>query len=315
MKTLTFLLIIPSLCLGQNTIDQARSLFESKKYTEAKTILAKIGEGQKDYAAARYYLGRIAFDQNALDDAEDYMEEAIEANDKVADYHYWLGSILGTVARDANVLRQGMLAPKIRDSFEKTVALDPKNMDAHWGLISFYTEAPGFMGGSYEKALTEAAAIKKLNEADGHRAYGLIYTKQEKYADAEKEYLLAYKANPAYTNPVINFYLNRKQYDKAFAFLEEALKSQPDNMLLVYQVGRTSAITGEKLDRGEQCLVRYLSYTPGQNEPSHAGAQMRLGQIYEKRGNKAEAKKRYEAALKQEPSQKEAKDGLARVSK
>lgn len=315
MKILALLLLLPALLFAQGPVDQAKALYESKKYEDAKKILAKVAEGNKDYAAAQYYLGRIAFDQNELDDAEDFMEEAIEANDKVADYHYWLGSIFGTMARDANVLKQGMLAPKIKNEYEKTVALDPKNMDAHWGLISFYTEAPGFMGGSFEKALNEAAAIQKLNEGDGHRAHGLVYAKQEKFAEAEKEYQLAYKVNPAYTNPLVNFYLNRKQNDKAFTFLEEALKAQPESMIIAYQIGRTSAITGEKLDRGEQCLVKYLSYQPKTNEPSHAGAQMRLGQIYEKRNNKAEAKKRYEAALKLEPSQKDAKDGLARVSK
>lgn len=315
MKLLTMLLLMSVVCRAQTTIDQAKTLYEAKKYDEAKKILATVKSDNKHYADARYYLGRIAFDQKELDDAEDYIEEAIEANDKVADYHYWMGSILGTAIRDANVLKQGMIAPKIKDEFEKTVALDPKNMEAHWGLISFYTEAPGFMGGSFEKALSEAEAIKKLNVADGHRAYGSVYAKQEKYTEAEKEYLLAYKANPTYTNPIVNFYINGKQYDKAFAFMEELVKSQPDNMLFQYQLGRASAITGQKLDRGEQCLVKYLTYTPKANEPAHAGAHMRLGQIYEKRGNKAEAKKRYEQALKLDSSQKDAKEGLARVSK
>jgi Tfp pilus assembly protein PilF len=56
-------------------------------------------------------------------------------------------------------------------------------------------------------------------------------------------------------------------------------------------------------------------YTPKQNEPSHAGANMRMAQIYEKRGNKTEAKKLFEAALKQDNTLKEAKEGLDRVSK
>lgn len=93
MKILALLLLLPALLFAQGPVDQAKALYESKKYEDAKKILAKVAEGNKDYAAAQYYLGRIAFDQNELDDAEDFMEEAIEANDKVADYHYWLGSI------------------------------------------------------------------------------------------------------------------------------------------------------------------------------------------------------------------------------
>lgn len=309
------LLLVSAVCRAQTTIDQAKTLYEAKKYNEAKKILTAVKSDNKQYGQAQYYLGRIAFDEKDYEAAEEFLEEAIETDDKVADYHYWMGSTLGNAVQDANVLKQGMIAPKIKEEFEKTVALDPKNMDAHWGLISFYTEAPGFMGGSYEKALVEAEAIKKLSVADGHRAYGSIYAKQEKYPEAEKEYQAAYKANPLYTNPLVNFYLTGKQYDKAFAFLEEVVKAQPDNMLIQYQIGRTSAITGQKLDRGEQCLVKYLTYQPKANEPAHAGAHMRLGQISEKRGNKVEAKKRYEEALKLDPSQKDAKEGLARVSK
>jgi len=86
-------------------------------------------------------------------------------------------------------------------------------------------------------------------------------------------------------------------------------------MLAQYQLGRASAISGQKLDRGEECLKKYLTYTLKANEPSHAGANMRLGQTQEKKGNKLEAKKRFEAALKQDNTLKEAKEGLQRVSK
>jgi hypothetical protein len=65
----------------------------------------------------------------------------------------------------------------------------------------------------------------------------------------------------------------------------------------------------------ELCLKKYLNYQPKQNEPSHAGAQMRLAQITEKKGNKAEAQKLFAQALKADASLKEAKEGLERVSK
>jgi hypothetical protein len=84
-------------------------------------------------------------------------------------------------------------------------------------------------------------------------------------------------------------------------------------MLASYQIGKLAAISGKKLDDGEKYLLKYLSYQPKQNEPSHAGANMRLAQIKEKRGNKPEAKKLYEIALKMDGNLKEAKEGLARL--
>jgi tetratricopeptide (TPR) repeat protein len=257
----------------------------------------------------------MAFDKQDYDAAEEYLEEAVEANPNVADYHYWLGSTWGNMARDANVIKQGMLAPKIKEEYEATIKLDPKNLDAQWGLITFYTEAPGFMGGSFEKALETAAAIAKIDPSEGHRAKGVIYEEQEKFAEAEKEFLAGYKGNPASAQSIVAFYVRRKEYDKAFALMEEASSKDPGNMLLAYQIGRTSAITGQRLDRGEECLKKYLTYQPKTNEPSHGGAHMRLGQIYEKRGNKADARRSYQAAIKIDPTLREAKEGLERVSK
>jgi tetratricopeptide (TPR) repeat protein len=300
---------------AQGTIEKAKTLFEAHKFDEATKLLTVVDEKSPDYAASRYYLGRIAFEQKKYDEAEEYIEEAIELNSKVADYHYWLGTVWGFMARESNVLKQGMLAPKIKSEYEETVLLDPKNMNAWWGLLSFYSEAPGFMGGSYDKALETATAIGKINAADGHRARGQVYNHQEKFMEAEKEYLAAYKLNPKLSATVVGFYLNTKQNDKAFELLEGALKKDSTNMAIIYQIGRTSAITGDRLDRGEQCLKKYLTHQPGQGEPSHGGAQMRLGQIYEKRGSKAEAKKAYQAAIKIDPTLKEAKEGLDRVSK
>jgi tetratricopeptide (TPR) repeat protein len=213
------------------------------------------------------------------------------------------------------MIKQGMLAPKMKNAWEKAIALDGKNIDARTSLIQYYTQAPGFMGGSFEKAKEVANQILKLNPAEGHRQMGNILLSEKKPNEAEKEFLEMAKADPTYANGLANFYTNQKQYDKAFALFEEALKKTPEDYVSIYQIGRTAAVSGQKLDRGEECLKKYLSYTPKQNEPSHAGANMRLAQIKEKRGNKAEAKKLFETALKLDGSLKEAKEGLERVSK
>jgi tetratricopeptide (TPR) repeat protein len=309
------LLLSCSLFAQSSKIDQGKNLFEAKKYEEASKIFSAVDDENKDYAAAQYYLGRIAFDKKEYDDAADYFEEAVEANDKVADYHDWLGNTYGTIAQDANMIKQGMLAPKMKSAWENAIALDPKNLSARKSLIQFYLQAPSIMGGSIDKAKEVAKQIVKLNPAEGHRSLGNIYLKEEKPAEAEKEYLEMVKADPTLINGLTNFYINQKQYDKAFGLFEEAIKKNPDDILVHYQLGRASAISGQKLDRGEECLKKYLNYTPKANEPSHGGANMRLAQIQEKRGNKTEAKRLYETALKLDSNLKEAKEGLQRISK
>jgi tetratricopeptide (TPR) repeat protein len=302
------------LAAGQK-VDQARQLFEAGKYDEASKLLLKVPEGKTDYAAARYYLGRIAFNEKKLDEAQEYFEEAIDANDQVADYHNWLGNAYGSIAQNANMMRQGMLAPKMKGAWERAVALEPTMLEPRQSLIQYYLQAPGFMGGSVEKARETALAIKKINLAEGHRQLGNVYQYQKKFAEAEKEFVAMAKADASYKSALSNYYVNQKKFSEAFRIFDEELKVNPYDHLAGYQIGRLAALSGHQTDRGEALLKKYLTYSPQPNEPSHAGAHMRLGQIHEKRGNKAEAKKCFETALRLDATLKEAKEGLARVNK
>jgi len=74
-----------------------------------------------------------------------------------------------------------MLAPKMKSAWEKAIALDPKNLDARTSLIQYYLQAPGFMGGSVEKAKEVAGQVLKLKPAEGHRQLGNIYLNEKKY--------------------------------------------------------------------------------------------------------------------------------------
>jgi tetratricopeptide (TPR) repeat protein len=312
---ITLLLLFISSALFAQTVDRAKTLWESKNLAEAKRLLTTVKKDNKEFAAAQYYLGRIAFDEKDYDAAEDYFEEAIEVNNKVAEYHTWYGNTLGTVAENANLFKQAMLAPKMKSAWEKAVELDPKTVDARESLIQYYLQAPSIAGGSVDKAKEIANEIVKLKPAEGHRQLGNIFYKEKNLVEAEKEFMAMAKADPAYASGLANFYINQKQYDKAFALFEEDLKKNPEDMMATYQIGKTSALSGQRLERGEVCLKKYLTYQPQNNEPSHAGANMRLAQIMEKGGKKTEAKKLYEAALKGDAALKEAKEGLERVSK
>jgi tetratricopeptide (TPR) repeat protein len=294
---------------------QARKLYESRKYDDAITILKSLHDDNKDYAEARYYLGRIAFDAKEYDNAASYFEEATKVNDKVADYFTWLGNSYGSEAQRSNMFKQGMLAPKMKSAWEQAVKLDAKNLDARISLIQYYLQAPGFMGGSVDKAKETAKEIAGINEAQGHLQMGNIYVSEKKIPEAEKEFLEMIKLDPSFIFRLLNFYASQKQFDKAFAMVDEALQKNSQDMTYLYQFGKLSAMSGQKLEQGQEALKKYLTYTPKPNEPSHAGANMRLAQIEEKKGNNPEAKKFFELALKIDPTLQEAKDGLQRTSK
>ncbi len=319
MKTLASFLLALYLCtsLAAQNLQQGVALFEQKKYAEAKKIFTILDDDHQDYAQAQYYLGRMAFDEQKYEDAADFFDEAVDTNEKVAIYHYWLGAAYGSYAQQASMIKQGILAPKIKNAFEKCVALDGKNKDCLSGLIQYYIQAPSFMGGDLDKALANAKALKNLDKEQGTVLLAQIYTKQGKHAEAEKEYveLLAAKPNDANTVLAVgSAYVTQQKYQKALDLYDNFLKQNPANMAISYQFGKVAAISGLQLDKGETCLQSYLKYKPAKGEPSIGGAYFRLGMIYEKRGNKAEAKKLYQTAIQQDKNLKEAQEALKRMS-
>lgn len=317
MKVLFVLLfnLILIYTFGQTKLAQSKTLFDYKKYAEANTILLTIDKKDKDFAEANFLMGKIAYEQKKYELASGYFEDAIDADDKKADYYFWLGNSYGAQAEKANPLKQAMLAPKIHDAWEKAAGLDPKNIQVRYALITFYLMAPSFMGGSNSKAKDMAQEIRTINPAEGHRAMGYIYQKDKKMDEAEKEFIEMARLNPDFRNTLVYFYMDRKLYASALPIVEVALKEKPDDFLWLYQLGKISALSGMRLDKGQEALERYIAHKPAPNEPSIAGAQTRLAQIYERKGDKTEAKKYFELAVKADPKFKEAKEGLARVSK
>ncbi len=299
--------------LSQN-LDTGIRLFKNQQYKLAGTTFDKIKSSDPAYAEARYYLGRIAFEQEEYDDAWDRFKEATKADGTKAKYYTWIGNSIGTMAQSASKFRLATLAPKIKNAYKKAAELNPADKDAQWGLVQFYTQAPGFMGGSYEKAEIAARAIMDIDKAEGHDALGDVYMSKDEPELAEKEYLAACEIEPQRLGSLGVFYQNQEWYDKAFSTFEKAFEKQPENMSLLYQVGRTSALSGTRSQLGIESLEKYMADTDVKEAtPSHAAAKMRLAMIYEKQGDKAKAKGLYEASLKEDPNMELAKKGLKRV--
>jgi tetratricopeptide (TPR) repeat protein len=307
----------PAQLLPSPILVKSKILFADRNFPEAKNLLTRIARGTPEYPEAQYYLGRIAVEQKDYDESIQRFEKAVNSRPDVVEYHNWLGVMYGVVAMDANPIKQAYLAPKIKNEFEKAAALDPNNLQTQWGLITYFTSAPGFLGGSWEKSFECARVIARNNPAQGLRALGLIYSAQKKMDLAEKEFVAALKLEP--TNPendyaLARFYEDHGKYEEAFAVYDVVLKKDPGNMVAAFRVGSMSARRGCQLEKGILYLNQYLAYSPRLNEPSHSGANISLGMIYEKKGDKPKAKSYYETSLKLEPGMKEALAGLARLN-
>jgi tetratricopeptide (TPR) repeat protein len=261
--------------------------------------------------------GRAAMNRNDADTAATLLEKAVAQNPKSAEAHYLLGTAYGSQAQKASIFGQASLAGKTKDEFEKAVELDPNLLDARYGLVEYYAMAPGFMGGSYDKAFAQAAEIKKHDPLMAHRAAAFIYLHQKKTDEARNEYLAEVREFPKSARAHIDLgvsYIVEKNFKAAAEEFENAAKVEPTYMPAYFRLGQGAVITNSNYPRGEEALRKYLAYTPKTDEPSHARAHYWLGQLFEKQGKKAEAKASFAASLKLNPAQKDVAEALKRVS-
>jgi len=309
--------LLPNVLAGQNNDTSGVRLFEAGKYREAKTVFEPAFKANTRDAAAAFYLGRIAMEERKNDRAADYFEAATKLDPKNSNYYLWLGRAYGREAQQANVLRQPGLAKRARSAWERAIELDTENLDARSDLIQYYVQAPGFMGGSMTKALEQAEEIRKRNALRGYLELGGLYERDKKPAEAEKAYVAAAKEKSdrhvgEYRLGL--FYQGTSAFDKAFELFETMLVTSPSESGALFQIGKTGAMSGQRLARSAEALEAYLQTTPGRNDPSLAAAHWRLGMVHEKRQDRQRAKAEYETALRLDPSFKQATESLKKLT-
>ncbi len=297
-----FLLVVslPIVGYAQGSIDSTGiKLILERKFADAKSFYdAALRANGKD-AEAHYQLARILLYQRNADDAEDQIDEALELNDMNARYHFLRGQILGERAQNANIFKQGILAPKIKNAFLKAVELDPSMIEGHIGLFNYYVMAPGIMGGSDTEALKQVAEVERLNPYRGHLLRASYYQRKKDFAPAEEEFKKAIGTDPTKTSAYKSlgyFYVSQGKFEAAIAQFKKYIELDPKNPDSYDSYG--DALFGQgKFDEAIEKYTAALSID--KNFPSSI---FQLGACYEKKGMTAKARETYQWYLNVDPS-------------
>ena len=259
----------------------ALALYNGAHYSEARAIFGQLAAGHPDDPVLNFYLGRLAlwFDDDATGLA--CLEKAAWTLPRNARIQNALGDAYGMAAQKAPIYSKFGWAMKCKAAYERAVELEPRNPDYHWSLMGYFQLAPRIAGGGFDKAYAEAERIRALDPVGGRVAFATVCL-----ADGKPE--------------------------RAFAPFDEVLRRTPDDFTALYNIGRCAAISGEQLDRGLASLKRCLRLPvpPGTGKPKIVNVHYRMGNILEKKGDRAGAAIEYGIARRIDPDFRPDKETL-----
>ena len=264
-------------------------------------------------------LGHRAFDAKTFLAASEAFERATILNPKSAEAFLWLGNAYARQALEASMVRKVILGPKAKAAWERAVALDPKNFEAHENLLDYYDMVPKFLGGGRDKAFDEARVLQSIEPYRGGVLLGALAEKDGDFAAAKLAYSVAARF-PADTSAKafdgwIYALHELKLYDEAFRAIDARLSQVPNDVIALGYLARTAVQSGQRTDDGMTAAVQgdRSPLPPSFRFASSAFAIWR-GRLLERKGDLAGAAAVYRAAAERSPSDKLVRESLKRVT-
>lgn len=277
--SLAGLVVTVTLAAAASPVDQARELYQRTDYEAALKILRPLP--QKD-AADYHLIGMCYYMQGDPKKAGDFFEKAVALRPGESDYHLWLGRAFGRRAETSSFLTAPGYAGKARDSFEKAVQLDPRNMEAISDLFEYYLEAPGFLGGGMDRAARLAAHMAEVNPAEGHWAQARLAEKRKQDRTAEEQLRRAIDLAPRQAGRLLDLakLLARtgryQESDEAFRRAESIAPGAPR---ILFARASVYIETGRNLGLAKQLLRQYLDSPLTPDDPPRKDAERLLRQV------------------------------------
>ena len=268
-------------------------------------------------ASAEYAQGRASYERKEYERASAHFQRAASLAPDRSEYEQWLGRAFGLQAQNASLLARPGLALHSCKALERAVELDPANLGARSDLAAYYAAAPGFLGGSTEKARTQVAEIRRRDPYLGQLRAGDLLWDDHHFAEAETAFQDAVRMDPHRPEAharLGTYYLQQKQYTRAFAQWDDLLSAGPAHPRALYGLGKTAALSGQRTEDGENSLRTFLRSPPAEPDPdgpSPARAPLYLGRLLERRGDRHGARSEYETALRLDPGLTEAAGALS----
>jgi tetratricopeptide (TPR) repeat protein len=311
--------------IGAETIRQDESLkagreaYEASEYAKAAQLLQQAAAQNPRSGEIHLLLAKTYYESQQHDAAIASAEKAVAIDPSSSVYHEWLGKVYGEKADHAAMFSALSLAKKARREFAKAVELDQKNFSAQQALIEFDCSAPAIAGGGEDKARTEIARLAAMDAAEGHYAAGNCRRQKKDFAAAEAEFDKALENHPKSADLIYDigdYGVKHSQPERLSAVADAGEAVAPGDLRGKYYRAVALVLKKERLDDAEMLLREYVERAPVRNDYPHRGsAHEWLGRLCEDEHKTQAAIEEYEAALKLEPKNKNAREALKRLKK
>ncbi len=258
--------------------DRARKLYNSTDFDGSLNILQSMPAKDSEVLAL---MGQDFYMLTDYKKATDELEKAVAAAPSNAEYTLWLARAYGRRAETSSPFTAPGHASKAHHYFEKAVELDSKNLEAINDLFEYYLEAPGFLGGGFDKAQAMATRIAQLDPAEGFWAQAKLAEKRKEYGTAEMNLRRAAAAAPRQIGKLVDLarlLTGQGRYQEADRAMDAAEQIAPDNPRLLFAKADLYIKSGRHIDLARKLLERYLTCNLTPDDPSRADAQKLLRQ-------------------------------------
>jgi tetratricopeptide (TPR) repeat protein len=276
----TVALLLSLGCLfAQDQLKRAEELYQK---TEYKASLELLPVHPSADAATYGLIGRDHFMLGEYKKATEAFQKAFTLAPSNSGYAHWLGRAYGRRAETSNPFAAPMYASKARQHFEQAVALDPSNEEALNDLFDYYLQAPGFLGGGYDKAEQLAKRIAQRNEAEGHFAEAQLADKRKQFDTAEEQLRRAMELAPRQVGRVLDlakYQAKHGRFEESEAAFDKAEKLAPNSPKVYFARAHTYIQERRNLDKAKSLLIKYLKSELTPDDPPREQAEKLLRQV------------------------------------
>lgn len=257
-------------------LGQAQKLYEYTDYQASLKVLLDI---QPKDGRVHALIGRNHYMLGDYKKATESLERAVAADPANSDYELWLGRAFGRRAETASPFTAAPNANKARQHFERAVSLNPRNIDALTDLFEYYLEAPGFLGGGFDRAAGVAARMATVDPVEGQWAQARLAEQKKDFSHAEEHLERAAEMAPQEISRLIDlakFLARQGRYQESDQNFREAEKIAPNSPKLLYARADTYIQAGRNLEVARKLLKQYLQARLTPDDPSREQAQKLL---------------------------------------